>query len=104
MKSHLLRELHWLPLVFRVQLKVLVIIYKALCGPWLSGYFKGCLPIHICAWALQSWDEGLSPDLTIEGSWVGGNQGQGLLGDGPLAFEFPPEGGPFSLLLLSFTA
>ena len=80
-----LKDLHWLPVRFRAQFKVLVLTFKALNG--LSPvYLKERLHPHRSAWTLRSSAEGL---LTA-GSEVTGNQAEGLLSSGTHPVERPP--------------
>lgn len=65
----LLQELHWLPAVFWVQVKLLVITYNAPYGlgaSYLKDLTNFCRCIIIIRW-------GFSLDSTTEGSEVGGN-------------------------------
>lgn len=49
----MLHELHWLPVCFWVWFKMLVIIYKALCG-MRSDYLRDHLSPVVFAWQIQS--------------------------------------------------
>ena len=56
--THLSQDLHWLPVRFRAQFKVLAVTYKALysLGP---GYLKDRISLYSPSWRLKSAEEPL---------------------------------------------
>ena len=87
-----LKELHWLPICFQLEFKVLVMTFKAfrlgilvLEGTPLPIY--ACLRLEIC-WRSPP----PHPTNTRHVLWWG--MGEGFLCGGPLTIECPPLGGP----------
>ena len=80
-----LKDLHWLPVRFRAQFKVLVLTFKTLNGLG-PVYLKERLHPHRSARTLRSSAEG----FLIARSETTGNQAEGLLSSGDLPVECPP--------------
>ena len=67
----LLKQLHWHPVCFRMQFKVLVITYKALYGSG-PGFVKGCILPYEPTHALRSSGEAfLSVPTTFQACLMG---------------------------------
>ena len=61
MREHItpvLASLHWLPVVFRIDFKILLLVYKALNG-LAPSYLHDCLPKYVPGRPLRSSTAGL---------------------------------------------
>ena len=54
----MLASLHWLPVVFRIDFKVLLLVYKSLNG-LAPSYLHDCLPSYVPGRTLRSSSAGL---------------------------------------------
>ena len=88
----LLRELHWLPVVFRVRFKVLVTTFRALHGLG-PGYLRDrLLPSTASHRPVRSHREGLLQVPSAKQCWLSAPRGRAFSVGAPTIWnELPPE-------------
>ena len=73
MREHItpvLASLHWLPVVFRIDFKVLLLVYKAING-LAPSYLRDCLPDYVPGRPLRSSNAGLLDPPVVNGKKYG---------------------------------